>query len=481
MVYIFKGKYVSDMNCETDSIVQKFIEGGFQIHPDAIGIIKQYGAPTSMIEGIINSLDDSILVVSPDHVKPFQPQTSTEVKILKDITDISTCVGDYDEFVNYFRDRYDRLSGIIKRRISPQPMDSLKRNGNSHGKNDVCVVGMVSDFTTTTKGHKIITLDDSTGNCSVLLPKDKGVFENNIILDEVIGISGFITNDGLIIANHITYPEVPITNSPNRSPVPSSAILTSDLHVGSDVFLEDAWDRFVKWLNLDVGDEKQKAVAEKIQYMVIAGDIVDGVGIYPNQEYELTIADIYDQYRRAAEYLAELPDRIRIIISPGNHDAVRQAEPQPALPEEIRRLFDEDVVFVGNPSLIEISGIRILIYHGRSLEDLITAVPKASYDNPEIGMVEMLRRRHISPVYGAHVSIAPESTDHFVIETIPDIVHCGHVHTIGISKYRGVTLINSGTWQDQTDFQKRLNIKPDPAKVPIIDLQTMGVSVVRFI
>ena len=481
MVYIFKGKYVSDMNCETDSIVQKFIEGGFQIHPDAIGIIKQYGAPTSMIEGIINSLDDSILVVSPDHVKPFQPQTSTEVKILKDITDISTCVGDYDEFVNYFRDRYDRLSGIIKRRISPQPMDSLKRNGNSHGKNDVCVVGMVSDFTTTTKGHKIITLDDSTGNCSVLLPKDKGVFENNIILDEVIGISGFITNDGLIIANHITYPEVPITNSPNRSPVPSSAILTSDLHVGSDVFLEDAWDRFVKWLNLEVGDEKQRAVAEKIQYMVIAGDIVDGVGIYPNQEYELTITDIYDQYRRAAEYLAELPDRIRIIISPGNHDAVRQAEPQPALPEEIRRLFDEDVVFVGNPSLIEISGIRILIYHGRSLEDLITAVPKASYDNPEIGMVEMLRRRHISPVYGAHVSIAPESTDHFVIETIPDIVHCGHVHTIGISKYRGVTLINSGTWQDQTDFQKRLNIKPDPAKVPIIDLQTMGVSVVRFI
>ena len=481
MVYIFKGKYVSDMNCETDSIVQKFIEGGFQIHPDAIGIIKQYGAPTSMIEGIIDSLDDSILVVSPDHVKPFQPQTSTEVKILKDITDISTCVGDYDEFVNYFRDRYDRLSGIIKRRISPQPMDSLKRNGNSHGKNDVCVVGMVSDFTTTTKGHKIITLDDSTGNCSVLLPKDKGVFENNIILDEVIGISGFITNDGLIIANHITYPEVPITNSPNRSPVPSSAILTSDLHVGSDVFLEDAWDRFVKWLNLEVGDEKQKAVAEKIQYMVIAGDIVDGVGIYPNQEYELTITDIYDQYRRAAEYLAELPDRIRIIISPGNHDAVRQAEPQPALPEEIRRLFDEDVVFVGNPSLIEISGIRILIYHGRSLEDLITAVPKASYDNPEIGMVEMLRRRHISPVYGAHVSIAPESTDHFVIETIPDIVHCGHVHTIGISKYRGVTLINSGTWQDQTDFQKRLNIKPDPAKVPIIDLQTMGVSVVRFI
>ncbi|MDY6864394.1 MAG: DNA-directed DNA polymerase II small subunit [Halobacteriota archaeon] len=469
------------MDCETDSIVQKFIEEGFHIHPDAIGIIKQYGAPINMIENIINSLDDSVLVVSPDHVRPFQPRTDIKVKILKDITDISTCVGDYEEFVNYFRDRYERLSGILKKRISPQPIDTINRNGNGHGKNDVCVVGMVSDFATTTNGHKIITLDDLTGSCSVLLLKDKEVFDSNIILDEVIGITGFSTNDGLIIAKHITYPEIPITNSPNRSPVPSSAILTSDLHVGSDVFLEEAWERFVRWLNLDVGNEKQKAFAERIQYMVIAGDIVDGVGIYPNQEFELAITDIYDQYKRAAEHLAELPERIRIIISPGNHDAVRQAEPQPALPEEIRRLFKKNVEFIGNPSLIEISGIRILVYHGRSLEDLITSVPGASYDSPEIGMVEMLRRRHISPVYGAHVSIAPENTDHFVIETIPDIIHCGHVHTVGISKYRGVTLINSGTWQDQTDFQKRLNIKPDPAKVPIIDLQTMGVSVVRFI
>ncbi|MDY6930415.1 MAG: DNA-directed DNA polymerase II small subunit [Halobacteriota archaeon] len=469
------------MNCETDSIVQKFIEGGFQIHPDAIGIIKQCGAPIGMIESIINSLDDSVLVVSPDHVRPFRPQVDTEVKVLRDITDISTCVGDYEEFVNYFRDRYDRLSKIIKRRISPQPIDTLQRGISNQGKNDVCIVGMVSDFTTTTKGHKIITMDDSSGSCSVLLPKGKEIFENHIILDEVIGISGFITGDGLIIADHITFPDIPITNSPNRSPVPSSAILTSDIHIGSDVFLEGAWERFVKWLNLKVGDEKQRAFAENIRYMVIAGDIVDGVGIYPNQEYELTITDIYDQYKRAAEYLAELPERIRIIISPGNHDAVRQAEPQPALPEDIRRFFNKNVSFVGNPSLIEISGIRILIYHGRSLEDLITAVPDASYEKPEIGMVEMLKRRHLSPVYGAHVSIAPESTDHFVIETIPDIIHCGHVHTIGLSKYRGVTLINSGTWQDQTDFQKRLNIKPDPAKVPIIDLQTMAVSIVRFI
>ncbi|MDY6966126.1 MAG: DNA-directed DNA polymerase II small subunit [Halobacteriota archaeon] len=467
------------MDCDTDIIVQKFVENGYQIHPDAVGIIKRYGATSGLIQNIIDSLDESILVVDSDHVKAFQPKRSAEVKILKDITDISTCVGDYDEFVCYFRDRFSRLNELLRKRISPVPIESFSSGGM--GKTDVCIVGMVSECKTTSNGHKLLNVEDASGSCSVLMPKDKSVFENSIILDEMIGISGFLANDGLLIARDITYPDIPISHVPNTAPTPTSAILTSDLHIGSNMFLEDAWRQFVRWLNLELGDEKQKAIAEEIEYMVIAGDVVDGIGIYPNQENELVITDIYQQYSRAAEYLAEIPDHIRIIIAPGNHDAVRQAEPQPSLPVEIRDLFDKNVVFVGNPSLIELSGVRILIYHGRSLEDFITAVPHASYQKPEKGMVEMLKRRHLSPVYGGHVSIAPEKIDHLVIDMIPDALHCGHVHTMGLSKYRGVTIVNSGTWQGQTDFQKRLNIRPEPGQVPVLDLQTMNVNVMRFI
>ena len=139
-----------------------------------------------------------------------------------------------------------------------------------------------------------------------------------------------------------------------------------------------------------------------------------------------------------------------------------------------------NIKFVGNPSLIELDGIKVLIYHGRSLDDFVAAIPGLSYKAPEIAMIEMLRRRHLSPIYGGRVSIAPEKSDHFVINTIPDIVHCGHVHTIGLSKYRGVTLVNSGTWQAQTDFQKRVNLEPVPAHAPIIDLSTMESSILKF-
>ena len=63
---------------------------------------------------------------------------------------------------------------------------------------------------------------------------------------------------------------------------------------------------------------------DDINYLVIAGDVVDGIGIFPGQDKELAISDIYEQYEKAAQYLNAVPKHIKIIISPGNHDAVRQ-------------------------------------------------------------------------------------------------------------------------------------------------------------
>ena len=95
-------------------------------------------------------------------------------------------------------------------------------------------------------------------------------------------------------------------------------------------------------------------------------------------------------------------------------------------------------------------------------------------------MNEMLKLRHLSPIYGGRVSIAPEQKDHFVIDPIPDILHCGHVHTVGVSRYRDVLTINSGTWQSQTEFQKRMNLQPMPGRATVVDLSTMGYTIKEF-
>jgi DNA polymerase II small subunit len=167
-------------------------------------------------------------------------------------------------------------------------------------------------------------------------------------------------------------------------------------------------------------------------------------------------------------------------MMPGNHDAVRLAEPQPALPEEIRKLFDPSVMFVGNPCYLQIEGRTILAYHGRSMDDFVSSVRNLKYSEPGDIMREMLRRRHMAPIYGGKTAIAPEQKDYLLIDRVPEIFVTGHVHACAIGEYRGIKLINASAWQSQTAFQRMHNQMPDPAKVPMIHLGTGEVWIEDF-
>jgi len=285
----------------------------------------------------------------------------------------------------------------------------------------------------------------------------------------VLGVTGNTDRKGRFVAKTCLRPALPARAA--MAGGEGGALLLSDVHVGSTYFMEEAWDRFVGWISGEADDPL--GIASKVRYAVIAGDLVDGIGIYPGQERDLAIQDTWEQYERAAELLNESNDHIQFDIPPGNHDAVRQAEPQPALPEFLRGLFKNNVTFVGNPAAFRLGGVEWLVYHGRSIDDLVLKIPGLSYGEPEKAMVEMLKRRHLSPIYGNRVSIAPEVEDHMVIHRQPAVLHSGHVHTVGMARYKGVTAINSGTWQSQTDFQKNMNIQPTPAIVPYLDLGTM--------
>lgn len=476
-------------------IVQQFMDLGYQIHPDALRLIGDYAGPTEdMVQHIVGSLDEAVFVISPEHITRYiecsgvqsdEPDkeslhVGSSFRVLRDVTGTSTCAGSYDEFIVYFNDRYMKLRGMLEDRISPRAIENVSAGSGQ----DVSVIGMVSDITTTSKGDKLIRVEDPTGVVPALVLRSKGIFQDadKIMLDQVIGVRGAMTRDkGLMIANNLIWPDVPSSYQPRKAATSSLAVLISDVHVGSNTFLEDAWNQFIKWLNQEIGDDAQKKMASEIEYIVIAGDLVDGIGVYPNQERELTIMDIHEQYMKAAEYLEMIPDDITIIISSGNHDAVRQAEPQPALLHDMTRHFSSDNIhFVGNPALIELNGVWILIYHGRGIEDFVSTIPSVSYEKPQTAMIEMLRCRHLSPTYGNHVSIAPEQEDYLIIDTIPDILLCGHVHTVGVGKYHGVTLVNPGTWQSQTEYQKQKNIQPDPGYAVAVDLKTLNTSLLQF-
>lgn len=168
-------------------------------------------------------------------------------------------------------------------------------------------------------------------------------------------------------------------------------------------------------------------------------------------------------------------------MQPGNHDAVRPAEPQPTFEKEIQDLFSgRDIRFVGNPCYLTLHGVEVLSYHGLSLLDYATSIPSLKYDEPVDIMKTALRKRHLAPIYGGYTPLAPEHSDYMIIDRIPDIFVTGHVHLSSIGEYRGVTLINASSWQAQTSYQRMLNFVPDPGKLPVVDLKTGGATTMDF-
>ncbi len=386
------------------------------------------------------------------------------VKVIKDITGNSTCVGNVIDFAKLFKDRYSALRKMLSKRRELAGMMPIARARKL--ERDLRFAGIVNDSRSTKNGHTIIEMEDETDKVQVLVLKGSIRDNEAIFKDEVLGIIGAASKDGeLVIAKDIIRPDVPLTSGMTPNGSESIVAFVSDIHIGSNTFLDKDWARFISWLGKD-------PVAKDIRYLVMPGDLVDGIGIYPGQEDELRIDDVYAQYAALAEIVKDFPDWIEVVMMPGNHDAVRLAEPQPALSDDITDMFDSAVRFVGNPCYMEIEGRTILAYHGKSIDDFNSGARHLNYTNPQEAMKEMLRRRHLAPVYGEKTPLAPEQKDYLVIDIVPDIFVTGHVHVCKLDEYRGIKLINASAWQSQTPFQRMHNQVPDPAKVPMVHLGT---------
>jgi DNA polymerase II small subunit len=148
------------------------------------------------------------------------------------------------------------------------------------------------------------------------------------------------------------------------------------------------------------------------------------------------------------------------------------AEPQPAVPEKYAKSLYKlnNVEFLSNPSTVSLDGLKVLIYHGRGIDDMVMGSNDFSHERNDLVMKEFLNKRHLAPLYGERTPLASELEDHLVIDTVPDVLHTGHVHINTYTNYKGIHCINSGTFQTQTEFQKIYNIVPTPAIVPIIDV-----------
>ena len=467
------------MDEEISSAVSYALNKGFQIHPDALEILHKIDVKelaqiikdvvkekTKQKQFLINEEDFEIYLGIKDDV-----EHQVEFEILSDPTNKITSAEGVEGYGALFASRFAKLKQIMSDRPESKKVRDIESvKSITKTNDDLYVWGLVSDRKSDRNITKI-TLEDPTGSMEIVVFEgDLKDSADTLLMDQFAMFKIVPAKNGGFFAKDVLLPDIP-EHTTNRSKTETYAVFLSDLHVGSKFFMEEELLEFINWIS------SADPIARKIRFVVIGGDLIDGVGVFPGQEKILNQTTTEGQLQKTFEVLDKIPKHIKVFLISGNHDAGRKALPQPAIPKMYNsELWDRENFFMlGNPSMVSLNGVKVLMYHGQSIDDVVRTTPGVSYDKPAAVMRHFLKARHMSPIYGSRTPIAPETEDMMVIDEVPDIFHSGHVHFVGLDMYKGVLIVNSGAWQRQTDFQESVGITPTPGMAIIVNLQTMKV------
>lgn len=385
------------------------------------------------------------------------------------------------DWATYFNDRFTRIKNILM--TKENGLMSLSHVQNVPIGTEVKVVAMISNISISPiKKFMILDIEDNLSSARAL----SSVVNPDLLQDQIVIIKGKKSKDAIFL-NDVILPDIQLREKKTQDISDSYVLFMSDVHVGSKLFAAEPMEKFIRWINGEF--EEYSDIAKAVKFIVITGDLVDGIGVYPNQEGELVITSLQEQYEQLYNILSRIPKRIKLIISQGNHDATHIAEPQPAVdPFFGGSLYKlENATFLSNPYQINliVNGCKtnLLGYHGFSIPYYANTISKYNKMNPEDIEAIMklhLRSRHLAPTHGS-TQVVPLTQDYLVIDETPDIYATGHIHKTLVSKYKETVLINASCWQYQTSYQKKYGMEPDVAKVPLINLKTKETQILDFL
>ncbi len=172
--YIFLVTNILSM-LDAQQITLQFLETKLQVHPDVVRYIQEQDEPgLGLIDRIIKQVPGDTIVVSVKHIPGLTVTregtrflADPSVEVITGSPGTSGCVNGTSDYLHYFRDRYNRLGNMIRSRCSAMPIEALTR-GTRYRQEECTVIGMVVDVKTTTNGHRIAEIEDSSATITVL-------------------------------------------------------------------------------------------------------------------------------------------------------------------------------------------------------------------------------------------------------------------------------------------------------------------------
>lgn len=427
----------------------------------------------SKVVAILEKRAESIEVVTQKQV--LARDIDEDIKVRKDNTILKT-VGNVESFVSLYRSRFIKIARLFPPESNDEFLEIDDYRDLDNTRKKIQVIGMVFRKNISKEGNLVLDLEIPThdkeefGIRRFVVKKDDVLFEkkDQLLEDDVIRIKAeWLGNIGIV--KDIEYPDLNQQISPKRTENDVGILYISDLHFGSKHTNKKKINKVVEFL-------KYNQRASFIKYVVIVGDNVEGIGIYPEQEKELEVVEIDKQYKQFMEFIESLPDHVVPIFIPGNHDATTRNEPTQII---LKDLVDKYKYSLPNPVYVDIHGVKHLIYHGTSLDSYINTIPGMSYQEGGKAAIEMVKRRHLSSILNGN-PVAPFEQDILVMDELPHVFPLGHIHKRFHLKYKGMYIINPGTFQEQTPFQKKVNLNPDVGYGYVLNLRTMELMSVTF-
>ncbi|MDD1646149.1 MAG: DNA polymerase II small subunit, partial [Methanomicrobiales archaeon] len=173
-------------------IVERFLATRLQVHPDVLSYLREKNDP-ALVDRIIAGIPPETLVVSTRHLPDLHREkdgarfaADPSVELISGAAGTAGSTNRFEDFFQYFRDRYTRLSEMIRTRTTAIPIEALVKT-TRYRQQEAAAIGMVMDVRTTGRGNRLVELEDPTGQITVLFNHDRPVFADaeRILPDEV--------------------------------------------------------------------------------------------------------------------------------------------------------------------------------------------------------------------------------------------------------------------------------------------------------
>lgn len=152
-----------------------------------------------------------------------------------------------NDFTRHFKSRYKKIQSILEEQDFSD-LSSIRRIGQGQGT--YTIIAAVVEKRITKNKNIMIKVEDLTGITSVLINSgNKELYEkaNNLLLDDIVAFSISGNND-LLFVSEIVFPEAYLSEK-RYGKDDCWVAFASDLHIGSSMFLEKNFLKFIKWLN----------------------------------------------------------------------------------------------------------------------------------------------------------------------------------------------------------------------------------------